>query len=434
MFKRYFNLFIISIISLYFPCVSADTISTFGWVIEEKNVQWPAEVQEEHLLKLFEEKGILIATLPSDDWKEFSFLFPNIAFVEDASVLVAEEIWQNQIVRVVTTEEGYIRIFPIRKVRELSDLSREEKLEIEKTAVKLGNVFQQVLGSSDYVKWIPMGEKAGQKGDFFYVEILPAAEEQAETVDLLKKFQCTAYITMKGICSYPGLSKENRDKIKSCVQSVFEQDILSSEPSKQLAFFSNRHLKQIIPSLHFIANSILRRLHETGKAVHPIARMSMEVENPSLPHPDLKKGPCVFCSDSIIQQQLVYESLENWVTTNNRPYGRVHFMTITKEHIENGYPLKEEQILDKYRLWERLDRIVREHLHGEGTVIMTRCGLGAGQTIPHNHDHILGINSKEVPFWLFNAFYEIARDPKRIGILDSEGMKAVRREIEPLLQ
>lgn len=407
------------------------------WVMQEQSVKWPEGIEEKTILKLFQENNIVILTLPAEKWDSISrssSIERSFFEKQDTSSSALQEIWHDDLVKVSVSDEGIFRLFPLRPVKSLCELETKEKIALENTALKLSTVFKETLGCQDYLKWIPLGEKAEQVGEFFYVEILPTPTNKEESVDVLQKMQHTAYITMKGIPLPPLLSHEQIKKIKKIAGVILNQDCFPTKPT-----FSETtrrgYYENLFPCRQYLAELILKRVFKRGDPLLPIISSNHKppIDNPRVPKAAANPTAtsCPFCSLHILEKQKVYESSHNWVLTNYRPYAKAHLMTVTKEHFGNGVKLSDEQILDKYRLWARIDSIYRNYLGCTATVVITRCGIGAGQTSAHNHDHLVGIDPNEVPYWLFNAFFELCQNPTKIAQLTGEDMTVTRNLLGP---
>lgn len=331
-------------------------------------------------------------------------------------------VWQGKKVRLIVTESGYLRIYPLRPLKQLSELTDDEKLEMESTATKLSLVFQEALNSRDSLRLIPIGKSAGQIGENLYMQVIPSGEQEEGTVDILDKMVATAYATQRGI-NYDGLSPEAIEKISRIADPILSQkDFNIPEVDINL---TDRKYKNGVSGIQFLATLILRQIAE-GKRIY------LSEEDPQQEEaPPKKKSCCPFRDPEVIQKQLVFESSDNWVLANRQPYMKAHLMTVTKENRNNGSVLSSEEILDKYKLWEKIDAIFKGKFGTSATVILTRCGLGAGQTVNHNHEHILGIDQSEIPFWMVNALLEICGLKTRVGLLDAKEMTHWR-ELQPL--
>lgn len=330
-------------------------------------------------------------------------------------------LWTGKKVKLIATGMGRLRLYPLRPAFELKELENEEKFELEYTALKMATVFEKLFGSGDNLRFIPLGQEAGQQGTEIYIELIPSAEREEGVVDILNKMKATAYATRKGL-QYPGLSDEEVQKIAQLAPSILSGRYVSRSKPNNLV---SRKYVNGLESIQFLASLIDYDLSFGKDFVIPAAK---EEDTTS------KKVACPFCDLEVIKKQLIYEGAYNWILSNNRPYMRAHLMTITKSNKDNGDLFSEEEILEKYQLWEKIHSIYREKFGIDSMVILTRSGLGAGQTVPHNHEHVLGIDSNEIPFWALNALLEISGSKTRVGMLESYEMARMRKELEPCFQ
>ena len=99
---------------------------------------------------------------------------------------------------------------------------------------------------------------------------------------------------------------------------------------------------------------------------------------------------CVFCSivRGDIPSKKVYEDDQVLAFYDIEPKAPVHILVTPKQHISGAAELTAENAAVVAHVFEVIAKIAREQNIGDFRVV-TNNGVGAGQTVPHLHFHIL---------------------------------------------
>jgi histidine triad (HIT) family protein len=105
------------------------------------------------------------------------------------------------------------------------------------------------------------------------------------------------------------------------------------------------------------------------------------------------KDDCIFCkiANKEIKAEIVYEDEEIVAFKDLKPAAPVHFLFITKKHIETLNDIPEEDVGLVGRLFFRIREIAaNEGISEDGYRIVVNCNKNAGQEVFHLHVHLLG--------------------------------------------
>lgn len=122
-------------------------------------------------------------------------------------------------------------------------------------------------------------------------------------------------------------------------------------------------------------------------------------------HPDSnerKKGTDVFCQESVIGRQLVYDGVEDHVLYNYAPVAagkeKLHFLIIPKNHCPSFSLLNQREYLEAMRFSQKLIAFYRNQGIPKA-FLLDKTGPAAGQTVFHWHEHLILIPSKTEELW-----------------------------------
>ena len=102
---------------------------------------------------------------------------------------------------------------------------------------------------------------------------------------------------------------------------------------------------------------------------------------------------CIFCK--IIAGDIpctkIHETDQVLAFRDIHPAAPVHVLVVPKIHVESIQALTEETISLVAPLHEAIQEVARrEGIAQDGYRVISNCGEGAGQTVPHLHYHVLG--------------------------------------------
>jgi epoxide hydrolase-like predicted phosphatase len=408
------------------------------WLVKTHSIQWPRGIDETQLLDFLDRIGIVLRRISPQEWEGTVATHERASFVPPANHSAhSQEIWRGRTVTLVVSGDGRLRLMPLRPVTVLADLSPDEMIEMEETALKMGALFSETMKTGDYYRWIPLGKEAGQVGDQLYMEVIPGCAFDGAELDVAEKLRVDLYTMLNDKTTCLGLLKDQVEAIKAVAPRILSQ---VKTPDYNREFNPIKGWTNIATAARLAANALLQRLYQRRDPVIPVtsvvSRQKRQKTEQALPdRMPLPFAPardhCPFCNPAIVQKQLVHAGKTMNVLSNHRPYMDCHLMTTSNEHIGNGSS-SAEQILEKYRLWTRIDAIFRNLYKKPASAIITRCGRGAGQTVAHHHDHILGIDPQELPLYFAHALNEVMGQP--IPALSEDEMTAIRDKISPLFK
>lgn len=413
------------------------------WLVKEGSVHWPKGTDESQLLAFLDRVGVAVRRVASEDWD--ATLAGHERVLRQPLPIdpaLSEELWQGKTVRLLASNDGRLRISPIRQVKSLAGMSPDEMLEMEETAVKMGAVFDKALQTADYYRWMPLGREAGQVGDQLYLELIPGYAFDGTDLDVAEKLRVDLYTMMNDKAACVGLLPEQVQRIKTIAPAILSQAKAGVGLEGDLSLTPIRGWKNLANAAQLAAQALLQRLHDQNQPVVPVL---IDVDTPHkrqkigaslpdrVPLPSTNADEqCPFCNASSVQRQRVYSGKANHVLSNHRPYMEYHLMTTPREHVHSGSVSASDDVIEKYQLWIRIDAIFRNRFKKPATAMIARCGRGAGQTVAHSHTHVLGIDPQEVPAYFGNALNEVMGRPA--PALTEDQMADVREKIGPLFK
>lgn len=414
------------------------TAKSTVWYVRD-DVSLPPDINPYNFFGFIDKLSSLhIKVVPKADWDK---TISNVVLVANKNLInrvepkSTETMWKGRSIKLVVVGEN-LRLYPNRPVTALSDLSVDEKVEMEMTTIKMGTLFQKVIGFADFIRWIPVGESAGQEGENIYFEFIPGALESEDSVNLVKIVQAHVKVLMpKYDMNHPspsGLCRSDLEKIKALAPSILAEEVPFEKPS--YSHWGNGTNNRLAETAQYVGEVILNTLFERGE---PVIAAEEEV-SPKGPLPNLSKPvkpvtECAFCNTKVIDQSYIAKNptATHRVLVNYRPYISEkipHFMVVTNCHKNNGDFLTREEIIDKYSLWEKIGSIFTKEMGFSGYRIITRYGRGVRQSVPHIHDHLVNNEEQAIPILLYNLYREYNKMP--IPTLTVEQRKAFRDEWE----
>ncbi len=94
--------------------------------------------------------------------------------------------------------------------------------------------------------------------------------------------------------------------------------------------------------------------------------------------------------DREIPAKIVYEDDRCLAFEDLNPQAPVHILVIPKKEIPSLADLGEGDAALAGHLMVIVQKLAVQRNLGEGYRVVVNCGLGAGQTVPHLHYHLLG--------------------------------------------
>lgn len=100
---------------------------------------------------------------------------------------------------------------------------------------------------------------------------------------------------------------------------------------------------------------------------------------------------CLFCEiiSGNIPSTKVYEDDMIYAFKDINPVAPVHFLVVSKEHIENVNEINAENSKYISHIFEKIPEIAKSQ-GIESYRIINNCGPDAGQTVMHLHFHVVG--------------------------------------------
>jgi diadenosine tetraphosphate (Ap4A) HIT family hydrolase len=280
--------------------------------------------------------------------------------------------------------EGYLSV-SLQRAALIEDLTDSELLDLEETIGAMEAVFEEAFGFGDFVRWMPLGKER------LVAQLFPiGAYAGKNEVDVALKVRLMLQ-TLKGRAGLaPALLEEQVEKIRTAANRILSQQ---NEPVP--------HLEDVVLPYRGVKEAFALLVEENGREEkwlggYPSSR-------------DFSTKCKVFCNPQIIQKQFVFEGKENHALYNMGSFALQHLLVIPKRHITAPLEHSSIEILEKYRLFQQFDAIVKEHFGSPETAVLTRVGWRSGQTQSHLHDHLIGFDPHAPQNWTRRWAYELSR-------------------------
>lgn len=99
---------------------------------------------------------------------------------------------------------------------------------------------------------------------------------------------------------------------------------------------------------------------------------------------------CYFCNYYKTKRPNIYlEDDRFYAVFDPAPVSKGHCQIIPKQHVDDLFELKPEDIIELYKFIVRAKKILDKKYSPEGYNIGVNCGPAAGQSIMHLHIHII---------------------------------------------
>ena len=100
---------------------------------------------------------------------------------------------------------------------------------------------------------------------------------------------------------------------------------------------------------------------------------------------------CIFCmiANGEIPSTKVYEDEYVYAFRDINPQAPTHILVIPKEHIASVGEINEENSALAAKCLEAVAKIAKQEKLDNGFRVISNCGADAGQTVFHQHFHIL---------------------------------------------
>lgn len=320
-------------------------------------------------------------------------------------------LWEGKYTYLVS-DRGFLAAMIKRNVS-IGELSNEEKIEFEQTVGKMELVFKNALGFGDFVRWMPLGSERAAS------YLFPAAGvSDGKSVDLEYKARLMFYtLNDKKTCLLP-LNDETVNAVAAAAKEVlpFEQAPVAFE-----------EVSYPLIKMHEAFQLIQNKLKAQG---HPCDVEFKETEGRKASLTDVCGA---FCKKDVLERQHIAQTPFNRVLSHPLPYVEQHMMVVPHRHISKISENSNEEILDKYRLFTRIDFVVRNRFACPQAAVITRVGPGSGQTQSHLHDHVVGYYSTAIHPWTVNWLHEVAGLPSSSSLNDGQ-LAAIRDLWEPFFK
>jgi diadenosine tetraphosphate (Ap4A) HIT family hydrolase len=314
-------------------------------------------------------------------------------------------LWSGQTVELIS-QAGVVALHPKRTAL-IEELSDEEKIELEESAAKMQNVFAEVFGFGDTIRWM----KFGVDGVCLFFYPAGAYGTKGEVNVEYKMRQMLELFNAPAIY-LPPLSTQALEQIKIAAA----------------VWLTNETKQPILLQSETLA---IKGLREARKLLnHETPPEFCWLDNANI-HFSFSAICKAFCDPAVIQKQFIFESKYHFVIFNHRPYTKHHLMILPKRHITTLGENNREEILDKYALFEKLGRAAR-YLGCTEYGILTRIGWRSGQTQPHLHDHFLGFIPSQPQSWIQYWSGELNNVP--LTPIQGEQAQTIRKLWAPFLQ
>jgi len=133
--------------------------------------------------------------------------------------------------------------------------------------------------------------------------------------------------------------------------------------------------------------------NEEQKIVQPSYAQADDVIDTSSQGEDHSEEECIFCriSRQHLSADIVFHDQELIAFYDINPKAPVHILVLPRQHIESLASLeKGDQVLVGNMIWVAKYLAESHRIVDGGYKILFNTGIGAGQTVPHLHLHLLG--------------------------------------------
>ena len=141
-----------------------------------------------------------------------------------------------------------------------------------------------------------------------------------------------------------------------------------------------------------------------------------------------KKNKCIFCvlpkEKNDMKNFILYRGKKNFVIMNIYPYNNSHLMVSTYKHMKNLINMKDDELIEHFKLVRKLTKIIKKIFKSEGFNIGINIGKISGAGFNHLHTHI-------VPRWKGdNNFMPVLSETKVLPELLETTYKKIKKELE----
>ncbi len=309
-----------------------------------------------------------------------------------------EVLWSGRLVSLVE-EDGHAAI-ALNREAPLDDLTDEEKIELERTVGKMQTVFQKVYGFGDFTRWMPL------EGKRLTSYLIPSGEYSApDEINFDLKIRAMLFMLKDRKELLAPIKEEKIRAIQTAAAEILpfpQPDIVLQECS-------------------FTCSKIVQGL---SHAMRELGQNPEHIEEPPPFKSSFTPRCNVFCNEKILAKQHVFESSFNHLLYNYRPYVDCHLMIVPRQHITTLSESSDEEILDRFAIIGKTNKIARTQLGCPKVGIITRMGWRGGQTQSHVHDHIIGYDPAKEQSWIGNWIQELMGNPKKVDQAEWEKVRA----------
>ena len=292
----------------------------------------------------------------------------------------------------------------------ISDISPEENSELFATIKKITEIYK-ILNISGFVIAqfdIP------QQGHLnrYVVEIIPHMPGFNNIKNILDKIACSIYV----FCRTENFSPITHNKIENIDQHVtfwkeaFQQEHAPLNKTDTMISFPHQRKEayncQAEQVLHQLVVEWLENMGGVMEDHSPI-ELLIPAEIPNEIH-FVPVTRCVFCDETIIDRQLVYEYENVCVLYNIRKGAKpgLNFLILPRRHTEKVYNLNPEEINSISVMRKALVEVLK-NTHPECEVVgYIQDAPSVGQTVFHSHEQVVAFDPATIAWTsAFDALY-----------------------------
>lgn len=112
---------------------------------------------------------------------------------------------------------------------------------------------------------------------------------------------------------------------------------------------------------------------------------------------------CPFCSQKVIDNQLVFESENLYVLVDYKPRVKGHLLVVPKRHVVKAHELNGSEWSELGEITSKIFTVFEASLKTDQYMVLEKNGPRAYQEIPHVHFHFIPVHNQ---YWweIFNFF------------------------------
>lgn len=312
-----------------------------------------------------------------------------------------------------------------RPVSSFSEVTTDEAAHMRSTVHKILSILRSDFNLPAVVaQW--MQPQPGQLDGKFTIEVIPARSDSRGAANLWDKVECNSYVLFRGLFP-PSLLPPTLEETAQDVafwKTALQRDYRFPTDTKSDPI-ENWSVKQtkLDKAAARILDSVEQLLRMNGLSIE---RKSTRRRIPDLEFTHRQQG-CPFCTEKVIQSQMVIETDLSRVLYNFKPATLgAHFLMMPKRHLRTMECLREDEVRDLHALALKLSKALQKKYGRSDIAMYTQDGPEVGQTVAHTHMHLM-LTPKPLRHLLFSLNYQKEKP------LSTEEMQEVVQEIRELL-